>query len=225
MSKNQEGYLGLQRGKLGTGVGYVIDGKQLYRAYIDTISNPRTDPQVFNRTRFAKLGVVAKTFNDAASIGFANVRKPLNNGINTFMSRNMEAVSGSTVDELQVEYAQLQVSDGSLPAPSFGTLRLEEALTVEVPFTSNSDHVGADAKDQVYVFVYQPDKNRGVLAPAVQRSAGRVSVSVPGSWSGMKVHVYGFARATMNKASDLGRIVTHTGDCSSTEYIGSGTIV
>lgn len=225
MAKNVQGFLGNQRGKLGPAVGFVIDGKQLYRAYTDAVSNPRTTKQTFTRTKMARLGSVAKIFKTAASIGFRNVRKPLQSGFSTFMKKNWEAVSGETVDELSVEYAQLVMSEGTLPAPSFGTLGLETALTVECSFTSQSDIEGADSKDQVFVFVYQPDKNEGVLAPPVLRSSGRVSITVPASWSGMKVHVYGYARATMEKYNEFGILLTRMGDTSATQYIGSGTIV
>ena len=204
-------------GKVGTVVGYKRYGKKYMRAYVANVKNPRTKDQQLVRARFSELGKVARAFVPAINIGLAGsaAQKHQSQG-NDFMERNWKAVSGDTPAEVMVDYTQLEVSYGLLPMPGFGSVRTDEALTVDVTFVPNSDVYMADSRDQVYVFVFQPDTKSGVLSSAVLRSAGSVSISVPSGWSGMRIHAYGFA---------VGNGAENKGLNSPSAYLGSGTIV
>ena len=204
-------------GKVGTVVGYKRFSKMFMRAYVSKVHNPRTKGQQLMRARFSELNLVARAFLPAFNIGLAGAAKQKHHTqSNDFMERNWDKVSGDTPAEVVVDYTQLVVSDGTLPMPGFGSVRTDEALTVDVTFVPNSDVYMADSHDQVYVFVFQPDTKSGVLSSAVLRSAGSVSISVPSGWSGMRIHAYGFA---------VGDGATNKGLNSSTAYLGSGTIV
>ena len=216
MAKTKLGILDGFNGKLGTVVGYERMNKELMRAYVKDVRNPRTEDQQAVRAKFGLLGKVCRTMLPALRLGMtaAGKAKQMTAG-NLFMQKNWGAVSGATAAEVAVSYADLMLSTGQLPMPGFGAADFEEELTVKVTFEANSDVPGADASDEVYLFVYQPDTNGGVLGAPVLRSTQTVSVTVPASWSGMRVHVYGFA---------VGSAYGMTGKPSESAYVGSGNI-
>ena len=217
MANNSLNVLGVMRGKIGNIVGIGRGSVQLYRAYLNKIKNPQTEGQLLTRARFAALGRVARAFSGAATLGFARSKKSiLSTGMSTFMRKNWSAVSGVTPQETEVDLTQLVVSDGNLPTPGFNSASMEQALQVDVTFRADSDQPDADASDKVYIAVYQADLNGCVLGSPVLRSAQRAAVTVPSGWSGMRVHVYGFA---------IGGGTKNNGMRSRTTYLGSGTIV
>lgn len=217
MANNSLNVLGVMRGKIGNIVGIGRGGVQLYRAYLNKIKNPQTAGQLLTRARFAALGSVARAFAKTAALGFANSKKSiLSTGMSTFMHKNWSAVSGETPKDTEVDFTQLVVSDGNLPTPGFNSASMEQALQVDVTFRADSDQPDTDPSDKVYVCVYQADLNGVVLGAPALRSAQRVSVTVPSGWSGMRVHVYGFA---------IGGGKGNYGQRSRTTYLGSGTIV
>lgn len=216
MAKAYQGINGQFSGKVGPNVGRVRSGVQMLSIYQPKVRNPKTEKQLLHRAHFSLLGIVSRAFLPATKIGFAKAKGKLGSGFSHFMKKNWDAVSGSTPAEMDVDYAQLTVSDGLLPMPGFGSARMDEALTVDVSFTPNSDDEGASAADKVYIFVYQADGNVGVLSKPVLRSTGAVSMTVPIAWSGLKVHVYGFAVGDGPNNAEVR---------SESAYLGNGTIV
>lgn len=217
MAKINLGILSGVNGKVGTVVGYKRYGVDCLRAYVRHIRNPRTAGQQLTRARFAALGSVTRAFVSASNTGLGALARSKNmTPSNLFMLKNWSAVSGETPAETEVDFTQLVVSDGSLPSPGFNSASMEQALQVDVTFRADSDQPDTDPSDKVYIFVYQADLNGGVLGQPVLRSAQRASVTVPSGWSGMRVHVYGFA---------VGGGFANNGKISRTTYLGSGTIV
>lgn len=223
MSKNIKGYLGDQRNKLGGAVGYVVNGVQLYRSYTNIVANPKTVGQRYARAKFTMLMEMAKAMKPASNIGYKFSKGKLQSGTSVFMKENYKTVSGDTIDELQLEYAMVQVSRGGAVAPNFGTLNLDTALTVQGSFTGVGDSRLYNREDKIVIAVYQPDLHEASLAVIV-RSAGHYSIDVPENWSGMKVHVYGFAVSDADVFVEGTKVVSD-GEASKTIYIGSGTIV
>lgn len=223
MSKNIKGYLGDQRNKLGGAVGYVVDGVQLYRSYTNIVANPKTEGQRYARAKFSTLMAMAKPMKPASNIGFNFSKGKLQSGTSVFMKENYEAVSGDTIDELQLEYAMVQLSRGGAVAPKFGTLNLETSLQIQGSFTGGSDDRFLDSHDKVVVAAYQPDLHEAAFAIVI-RSANRYVIETPENWSGMKVHVYGFAVSSKDIFVEGSKVV-NDGEASKTMYIGSGTVV
>lgn len=223
MSKNIKGFLGDQRNKLGGAVGYVVNGVQLYRSYTNIVANPKTTGQVFARTKFSMLMEMAKAMKPASNIGYKFSKGKLQSGTSVFMKENYEAVSGETTDALSLEYAMMQVSRGGAVAPKFGTLNLETSLEIQGSFTGSGDDRFYTRDDKVVIAAYQPDLHEASFA-IVTRGAGRYVMDVPENWSGMRVHVYGFAVSDADVFIEGTKVVSD-GEASKTIYIGSGTIV
>ncbi len=216
MSKNFKGYLGDQIGKLGTAVGRKWKSKMVYSAYQGKVKNPKTEEQQLVRARFALLGALAASFLDATEIGLkASAKRYDYTESDHFVKRNWDAVTATTPDDVAVDFGALTVSEGRLTGVYFKTPSFSEEAAVSVAFESNVDVGKASANDEVYLYVYQPDTDRGVLSQTTSRNAGSISVDVPARWSGMEVHVYGFV---------IGGAAENRGMSSDSEYIGHGTI-
>lgn len=215
MGKINQGILDGFNGKVGTVVGYKFKGKKVMRAYVDKIRNPRTSLQMDNRERFKTLTQLASAFIGANKIGLERVANSLRNTVNnSFMKVNQGAVSVMG-GEAEVDYGSLKCSIGSLPQAGFGNASFAEPQRVSVSYSTSADMPRADAQDKVYLFVYQPDTKQGILSAPALRTTGTLELPVPSTWTGLTVHVYGFA---------VGDGRDNAGLRSDSCYIGTGII-
>lgn len=194
MSKNSQGYMGIQVGKLGPAVGRLYRREQVYAAYQPHVSNPRTEAQQANRFRFKALMRLTRGFVPVAAMGLkaAAERSELHYR-NLFTRLNATAVS--TSQEPVVSYGELVVSRGPAVPVAFGEATAS-AGKITVVYAPNGDMPGAKMSDEVYVFVYHPTLGYGVLGGGMARSVGVVEVEMPERWVGATVHVYGLVRTT-----------------------------
>ena len=219
MAKTFGAVLGKQSGRIGQIVGRVTRGKQ-YFAALPTVAKDRkvSSREQDVRLKFKTLAQLAKGFKQGIKVSLERYAKyaPYITPFNHFVKINKDAVSavGGTVE---VDYGNIILAPqgGDIPSVGFGTADFEEPLTVKVPFTPNSDVPGADTADQVYIFVYEPESGTGVLAQPVQRNAGDIETHLPSTWSGLEVHVYGFAIGAGRDNLGLG---------SASAYIGTGNV-
>lgn len=65
MSKNTQGYLGPQIGKLGPAVGFLWKGRNIFRSYNPFVRNPKTPAQVEARAKFKLLAQTARLLSQA----------------------------------------------------------------------------------------------------------------------------------------------------------------
>lgn len=228
MAKTFGAVLGKQSGTIGQIVGRITNGKQFYAARPAVKGErPLTPKEVDARLKFKLLTALSMGMAPAVRIGLARFKniEPYVSPRAYFSRINSEniAVSGGTSE---IEYAQMQLARGPIPEVGFGTADFEEPLTVKVPFTANSGVPGADTNDEVYVFVYEPESNKGILSHAAQRSDSDVEVALPSTWSGLTVHVYGFVHTKADEATLIAALGYNPGDkaCSNSVYIGTGNV-
>lgn len=167
--------------------------------------------------RFAALGTMASGFLNAIRMGLkvaAKTMGPLVSEFDAFVRINKDAVhvEGGRPD---VDFGDIKIAKGNLPPVGFSAASFEEPLRVSVTFTPNSDSIGADAGDNVYLVLYEPQSKQSVMSAPVQRSSGSIEVRVPSTWAGMAVHCYGFA---------IGNGRDNMGVISNSAYIGTGNI-
>lgn len=225
MSKNSQGYMGVQVGKLGPAVGRIYRGEQVYSAYQPKVSNPRTEAQQANRCRFKVLMGLTRAFVPASALGLkAAADRSLVHYRNLFARLNAGAVSTSL--EPEVDYSRLVVAKGPAVPVVFGAATASSGGKVVVEYMPNGDVPGAKMTDEVYVFVYGEGQGYGVLAAGVARGVGRVEVELPSRWVGERVHVYGFVRTANVRAEwseALGRKrAPH--EVSGSTYVGEVTV-
>lgn len=215
MGKMRMGILDGFIGKVGTVVGSFWKGKKVLRGYNEFGANPRTKKQKAVRARFAQLVEMAATFLPALRLGMGEyAKRRQSTEIGNFVKENWGAVTITSGGELSVNYGDIVVGQGRLAEVSFGNPDFDTAGQVTATFSSIDKDANED--DLVYLFVYQPDTGKGVLSDGVKRSTESATVEVPSVWSGLRVHVYGFAMGY--EESD------EKGVSSKSAYVGSGDI-
>lgn len=210
------GYLSPIRNKLGNAVGRKWRTLDVLSVYNGRPRNPRTTAQQTQRTRFGFCAKVARAFSTAVELGF----KGLCDGTpipqrSMFIKKNIENVLMDDPTNPTMDFTEVVIAEGALPEAQFGAASFADPLSVEVPLTNNADTPGADARDKVYLFVYSPEANAGMLGNTKVRSDESIACTVPAYWNGHRVHVWGFAIGAGND---------NMGVISNSRYLGSGTI-
>lgn len=211
MAKLRGNLFGNFQGKLGLAYGRMVHGVNLGANMPVKRGNEKGTQQMYDQQkRFALLAVMASGFMTAINLGLKAAAKsigPLVSSFDAFIKLNAPSVHIEAGTQ-QVEYGSLIVAKGNLPQVGFTAADFSEPLQVSVSFTPNTSTPGADANDDVYITVLEPESNMTVTSAAVKRSVGSIEMALPSTWSGMTVHVYGFAVNAEGKASHSAFIAT-----------------
>ena len=217
MSQNFGAVLGKQSGKIGPIVGRIVNGKQFYAARPSSRKNKELSPKEKDaRLKFSVLGRLGRAFRNASKLGLSGYIKaaPYRNPVSAFSKKNTDSVH--CADGIaEIEFGSIICAEGILPQVGFSAANFDEPLQVSVAFSPNSDVPDADADDDIYLFVLEPESNQGILSAPVKRSTASIDMHLPSTWSGLTVHVYGFAVAG-------GR--NNQGLTSNSAYIGTGNV-
>lgn len=205
------------KGRLGLNTAAIVHGVNILKGLPASVRNPRTSAQMDNRERFKTLSQLAAAFIGASNIGLKNKAKqygPLVTICDAFMKANQGSVSVMG-GEAEVDYGSIKCAIGNLPQVGFGNASFAEPQEVKVSYNTSADMPGADAQDKVYLYLYQPDTKAGIMAIPTLRTTGTIATRVPASWTGLTVHVYGFA---------VGDGRDNKGKISDSSYVGTGII-
>ena len=219
MAKTFGAVLGKQSGRIGQIVGRVTRGKQFYAA-LPTVAKDRkpSAKEQDVRLKFKTLTQLAKGFKQGIRVSLERYAKyaPYINTFNHFVKINKAFVHAEG-GIAEVEYGSLLLApeSGDIPGVGFSAASFEEPQRVSVTFTPNSDVPMADSADDVYLFIYEPESNSGMLSTPVKRSAASAEVRLPSTWSGLTVHVYGFT---------IGGGRENEGLVSASAYVGAGNV-
>ena len=186
----KQGILGPFSGKVGTVVGAIWKGIGTIRALPASVSNPRTEGQVNQRTKFSAALEFLQPSLAFIQQGFRFYAKGMSafNAAQSYVLKN--AITG-TAPNFSVDYTTALVSRGKLEGVSGGNLS-ELNGTVTVTWTDNSNQGNARADDKVLLLVYNPTKGESHIVledPATREDATIVS-TLPAHYSGDTVHVY-----------------------------------
>ena len=69
MSKNSQGYMGPQIGKLGPAIGYLWKGRQVFRGYNPFVKDRNSEKQQLVRTRFKAVNSLMNSIGAAVNLG------------------------------------------------------------------------------------------------------------------------------------------------------------
>ena len=137
----QYGFVGKGTGKLGSAVFAISGGEQIVRQYNPVVSNPKTEKQIAQRSKFKLLSQIAAALAPAIAIkknGLVSAR-------NQFVSKNMPLTEWNQ-DTASVALPSLQLTMGNsaCPAPTISTLG-GNRIKVEYPngFSMQFKHVVA----------------------------------------------------------------------------------
>lgn len=229
MSKTTKNVLGDQRGKIGKVVGKVVDGVQMYSAYAESVTDPRTARQIAHRSRFAAVIALGKAMKGAVRIGYREkaTTQKLNSAFNIFVKENIGKVSyDAETAAVTVDYAHVTIADGDVSAVLFNGVTFAESRKVTVAYSGQTDIPGANDDDSVYVVVYSPVLGHSMMGIGT-RAAGSLTVSLPTEWAGEEVFVWGFVRTSVEwprQIESYGITIKPDG-CSPSAYIGTGTVL
>lgn len=173
MATFKQGILGGFSGKVGGVIGSSWKGIDTMRSQPSSVTNPRTNAQVSNRTRF-------KSVSQLAAAMLTTIVKPLNDrfaqkmsGFNDFCQRNAGAFdsTGAFIP------ANLVLSKGKLSAPSGvvqGSVGYDE---VSILFNPELNGSFDSATDKVYAVVIGKDGIiQGVSSAAGVRDEGTINI-------------------------------------------------
>ena len=122
MAKQRYGINDAYRGTVGTVIGYEWRGKWCLRSRPSHVHNPRTEKQQANRTLFRQMVDLAGSMKTALRKGLRHVSLGMHvTECNLFLKRNKGRFSLDADGKLSVDWEQLIVSEGELPAPLFVT--------------------------------------------------------------------------------------------------------
>lgn len=207
------GYLSPIRNKLGNAVGRKWRTLDVLAVYNGRPRNPRTTAQQRQRAKFGFIATIARAFATAVEKGY----KPLCDGTpipqrSMFIKKNISLVDASTPEAPVMTYADIVCAEGGLPNAAFGNVDVSDPLSVTVTEDDTTTIPGASMSDKVYIFVFNPDQKAGILSLGKTRESGDLTVAVPATWNGERVHVYGFVVNADNS------------QVSNSIYIGTGSI-
>lgn len=213
------GILDEYRNKVGNVVGRRWRNLDVMSKYQPNVKNPNTDKQKIQRMKFMKLSSIAKAFRLPLGISMAGVAAGTKVPVRgQFISRNMEYVSVTLPDTVAVDYTLLKVADGGYFCASFGSPAFDDPLTVTVAFSYDVIPNVTSGDDMVHVVVFNPADGLALEA-SVKASVGTINVTVPNSWNGETVHVWGYT-----VAAEAGSRPTSPSHVSPSRYIGNGSI-
>ena len=121
------GLLGTGSGKLGTSVFTTVKGVQIVRQHQPTVTNPSTNLQVAQRSRFKLVSQIAASMAGVIVIP----RIGLTSSRNLFIKKNMPAVIGNA-EGAKVSYEKLQLTNGTATLPDIVATRSSGNLTLKL---------------------------------------------------------------------------------------------
>lgn len=213
------GILDEYKNKIGNVVGRRWRGLDVISKYQPHVKNPNTKRQVEARWRFREASRLARDFRWIVGMGFGGVTagtKCPPRG--AFVRENIPAIEFTYPDTIDVDYTMLKVAMGNHLSGTFGTPASTDPLTVKVSFSYDASRLGTDMGDKVFLVGYNPVD--GTMCYSEFRAdEGNLEMTVPTSWNGAEVYVYGFV-----VGESALTVVNSPDDVSNSKYIGKVTI-
>lgn len=128
------GLLGTGSGKLGTSVFTTVKGVQIVRQHQPVVTNPSTNLQVAQRSRFKLISQLAASMANVIAMS----RIGLTSSRNLFIKKNMPFVLGDA-EGAQVSYENLQLTNGTADLPAIVATRSDGNLTLKL--ASNASEI------------------------------------------------------------------------------------
>ena len=223
MAKYRLGVMGTFENKVGIVVGRKWRNLDVMSAYQPKVFNPNTKRQVEQRKRFGATSTLARGMKIGLAYGFAGVAAGTKSPARSrFVQANIKVVDFTWPDIIDIDYSMVKVSDGSHMNATYGTPTSTEPLKIDITFSMSVIEGFSTEDDNVFIVAYNPADGNCVIADS-RASSGSVSVTVPNSWNGEKVHVYAFVIGAEAGSGQYARPTDAT-QVSETHYCGSVSI-
>ena len=181
-------------GKLGPAVGYRWNGIWVLRSRPEYVRNPRTEAQMRCRNRFKASVQLAAAMRMAVAQGFTAIaREHGMTAYNVFVSANQPCFDMRD-GQFVVDWRRLSLSEGPVAPVVFGVPSVDERNVLSVSFDRNGGARMSRPHDYVYLYVYCPDLQDGLLAAPVYRRDRVVRLMLPETFVGRELLLYGFVQ-------------------------------
>lgn len=201
MAKMDMGYMGGFSGRLGTAVGYCWQGRWCLRSLPARVRNPRTERQQAHRMMFRdEVRLAARMAWPIDMTLRLLARTSGMTARNLFVKMNQGAF-GWDGGCLTVDWQRLRLSTGPLAPVALGVPQVEGRV-LTVGFEKNPLGMRARGGDEVWLYVYSPALERGCLAAAVHRRAGRISLLLPDGFEASELWLYAYVADAMGQYSE-----------------------
>ena len=190
MGTIKKGILGGFSGKVGTVVGATWKGIAYMRSLPQKVKNPRTEPQMMQRTKFAVTLNFLKPLNGLLRTGwkqYAHRQSP----INAAMSYTIANAITGTYPNYAIDPSKVLISRGSLTPAANASVTASAGGSIIFNWDDNSGSSAARQTDRALLVVVNPDKSEAVFDTAgATRSETTLSVNLPADWVGETVEAY-----------------------------------
>lgn len=203
-----QGILGGVSGKIGNVIGGTWKGIDYLRIKPSSVANPKTDGQLDQRSKFAKVLHFLQPMTDFLRVGFKQYAIKMTE-FNAAMSYNLfNAVLGA-YPNYTIDYPNALVSRGNLKGVANGTATSTTPAEIDITWDDNSSSGNALATDKSLILILNPDKKESIYTTSGPlRPAGAETLTLPAEYTGDVVEVYlGFVAADGTKVSNS----THLG--------------
>lgn len=191
MGKIGKGILGGVSGKVANVVGASWKGIDYLRAKPLNVANPRTVPQVNQRTKFSLVLRFLQPNLNFVKIGFKNyaVKQSQFNSAMSYALNN--AITGSTIEDFAIDYSLALLSKGTLSGALNPVFDLSTPGQVQFSWDDNSNEGSASSTDKAMVVVYNPLKGESVfITDGAARIDQSQTVSIPNSYYGDELYMF-----------------------------------
>jgi len=212
MGKISQGVLGGFSGKVGNVVGGTWKGIDYMRIKPSNVSNPRTQGQVDQRSKFSTVLRFLQPMTDFLRVGFklyANKMTQFNNA----MSYNLNNAITGAYPSFTIDYANALVSRGNLTGALDPAVSSPSAGSVEFTWDNNTGSGNAEGTDKALLVVFNPSKNQAVYeTEGAARNVTSDTLTVPTDFSGDTVETF------------IGFVSEDGKEIANSIYIGSVTV-
>lgn len=220
MATIKKGILGGVSGKVGNVVGGSWKGIDYLRTMADVVTNPNTELQATQRSKFATVVKFLQPITEVVRIGFKGYAVKMTAFNAAFSYNYHNALTGSYPD-FAVDYPKALISRGSLAGTLNAGCESTEAAKVQLNWAVQSLSGSASAGDTVVAVIFNPVKQEAVYQlDAATRADGSLVLDVPAYFSGDTVHCY---LSFMSLNAMLGSQSSKSG-ISNSVYAGSVTV-
>jgi len=212
MGKISQGVLGGFSGKVGNVVGGTWKGIDYMRIKPANVTNPRTEGQVDQRSKFSTVLRFLQPMTDFLRVGFKLYANKMTQ-FNAAMSYNLNNAITGAYPNFMVDYASALVTRGNLSGAANGAASSPSAGDVQITWDDNSGSGSAQATDKALIVLLNTTRQEAVFTTAgPARSAGTETISVPSEYTGEDVEVF------------LGFISEDGSKVANSSYLGSVTV-
>jgi hypothetical protein len=190
MGKIAQGVLGGFSGKVGNIVGGTWKGIDYMRIKPANVSNPKTQGQLDQRSKFSTVLKFLQPLTDFLKVGFKLYAIKMTQ-FNSAMSYNLNNAITGTYPNFTIDYTKALVSRGSLVGAAGAAAASSSAGVVEFTWSDNTGSGNAQGTDKALLVVYNATKGYAVYDTAgASRATQSQNLAVPSDFSGDTVQAF-----------------------------------